>query len=287
MSSLKFILAKHGDELAGVRCRGSGFMVGTVKRIVEMREGRKIQLLNEDIFTGFTPSQCLVDIRTNRKMQDRLKVETKQYLEIVREIQTALNKGQPPPESYGNEFSEIAIESNRAEAGTITYRSFAYTFGMQIETIAASALKNEGYLLAYQYGQVDEAVDILLRSLYELSKVVKRRDAVVAEQIRAIKRTHPEDIIVVTEGSNHSYFAAELEREMGAEVHRQPDDVFSYYDEALNGHLEGKMGEPELRRLMRLEPELNFMIMAGLSFAPQLFAEEHIRLARAAIEQKI
>lgn len=163
---------------------------------------------------------------------------------------------------------------------------------MQIKSIVAWALKNDGFLLAYRDRRVGEAVDTLLKSIRLIAEVVKIRDERVKEQATSIIKANLEDIIVISEGSNHSYFAAELERSMGAEVHRQPDDAFSYYDEALIGYLEGRIDEAGLRRLLHRELEFNYgliasyRLLASLGDMPEIYIEDITRDLRAALEER-
>lgn len=288
MQPVKLIFAKHRSPNRRVGVRGEEFARQKLEGIIQQREGRRVRLIVEDNFTGYDNRFMRSDIRGNLQLRQEFAEETRRYAEMRERTLAAAKEGRSETmDGVYLAFGDTVARANQETPGSMLIHPSESDEEARCRTLEATYWRNQGYGRAYFQGRTSEAIELLVKSIRLMARAVQQRDALLLEQVQRIRRESPEDILVVSIGSNHVYFVARWSQETEVEVHTPPNEPFPYYDEALRARLERNTEERELRALLRNDLRFHYTFLQELHNAyPGEYVEDIMQRVRRRMEER-
>lgn len=289
MKPVRLILANHSSfHVPQLLVRGSKFTLNKIKEALEQRNGRRVTLIDENIFVGFNDGCQRIDIRMQKELRAQLERETIKYTHTIELMHIAEEQCMDLFPTLATLSKKSILVANREKLGSA--REFCTVFNeeCQLTTLEAFAYAQLGYSNSMG-GNLALGMDWLLKSVRLFAAAMKLRDELTLEQIRRLIKESPDDLFVMTLGVFHRYFA-KCFGEIPVEVHIQPDFAGSYREEAILKLLEGSADERTLRDLLAKEieyyPIFMSLVFPATPFATETYAEDLMREARRTVDSK-
>ncbi len=285
MATVHLVFAKHSDERLPTKVRGAEYRSRILKDILSKRS-RKFALLLEDNFTGQDLAYMRPDISHYPQLRQRLAEETRHYRSLVADLCRSVDCGEDDAKGILRAFEviETVISLNKQCPGTVTVHFSDADSESQLLTIESFYWKNEGYLLAFTRGDLDSAVEALVKSVHLMVSAVRIRDRLLIRQATALADSAD---VIVLQGSNHCNLAGMEWPGVDLEVHSQPDDQFPYYDEMLIALLAGKVrDERELKDGMLKEIRFHSIFYPMVLNSPSAYVEDLLACCRSMVERQ-